>query len=75
MSGRYALRTLCALVGDTGDLDDAALLRASLTDIEVLFRGEAAVPDRDPPRCRVPYVTAETGVPRITALREHWGTE
>jgi hypothetical protein len=44
VSGRYALRTLCALVGATGCNDDAALLHASLTDIEVLFRGAPVVP-------------------------------
>jgi hypothetical protein len=54
VSGRYALRTLCALIGATGCSDDAALLHASLTDIEVLFGGAPLVPiaGRRPAVCR-----------------------
>jgi len=40
VSGRYTLGTVCALLGWSECLDDAALLRASLPDIEALFRGE-----------------------------------
>ena len=40
VSGRYALGNLCALLGWSECLDDAGLLRASLPDIEALFRGE-----------------------------------
>ena len=43
VSGRYALSSMCALLGWSEGLDDAALLRASLLDIEALFRGDAAV--------------------------------
>ena len=42
VSGRYALRTLCALIGWSDATDDAALLRASLPDIEALFRADLA---------------------------------
>jgi hypothetical protein len=44
VSGRYALGSLCALIGWSECLDDAALLRASLPDIEALFRGEPVLP-------------------------------
>ncbi len=51
VSGRYALSSVCALLGwsDRTD-DDAALLRASLPDIEALFRGELAVVSARPRR-------------------------
>ena len=50
VSGRYALRTLCALIGWSDATDDAALLRASLPDIEALFRGDLAADSARPER-------------------------
>ena len=43
VSGRYALGTVCALLGWSDGGDDAALLRAALPDVEAFFRGQHTV--------------------------------